>query len=58
MEGTDLVYRLRAPQTEKAAISPREHGDLRRRQGYTVAMMVEESGYRWLRAEKGRKGDK
>jgi CheY-like chemotaxis protein len=41
----DLVYRLRAPQTEKAAISlpAREHGDLRRRQGYTVAMMVEES---------------
>jgi len=41
----DLVYRLRLPQTEKAQISlpARQHGDLRRRQGYTAAMVVEES---------------
>jgi CheY-like chemotaxis protein len=41
----DLVYRLRLPPTAKANISiaAREHGDLRRRQGYTAAMVVEES---------------
>ena len=41
----DLIYRLRLPQVEKADISipARQHGDLRRRQGYTAAMMVEES---------------
>src|ERR1700674_2734693 len=41
----DLVYRLRLPPTAKATISiaAREHGDLRRRQGYTAAMVVEES---------------
>jgi CheY-like chemotaxis protein len=41
----DLIYRLRMPATEKAAFSfaAHEHGDLRRRQGYTAAMMVEES---------------
>jgi CheY-like chemotaxis protein len=41
----DLIYRLRLPQNEKAAISipARQHGDLRREQGYTVAMVVEES---------------
>jgi CheY-like chemotaxis protein len=41
----DLVYRLRLPQTEKAEISipARQHGELRRQQGYTAAMVVEES---------------
>jgi len=41
----DLVYRLRLPRTEKAEISipARRHGDLRRQQGYTAAMVVEES---------------
>lgn len=41
----DLIYRLRLPQEEKAAISipARQHGDLRRQQGYTAAMVVEES---------------
>ncbi|MFZ0297789.1 MAG: response regulator [Candidatus Sulfotelmatobacter sp.] len=41
----DLIYRLRLPQREKVEISiaAREHGDLRRRQGYTAAMVVEES---------------
>jgi len=41
----DLIYRLRVPPTEKADISipAREHGVLRRRQGYTAAMLVEES---------------
>jgi CheY-like chemotaxis protein len=41
----DLVYRLRFPPTSKANISiaAREHGDLRRKQGYTAAMVVEES---------------
>jgi len=36
---------LRLPATAKADISfpAREHGDLRRRQGYTAAMVVEES---------------
>ena len=41
----DLIYRLRLPQRESAAISlpARQHGDLRRQQGYTAAMVVEES---------------
>jgi CheY-like chemotaxis protein len=41
----DLIYRLRLPQTEKAAVSitARLHGGLRRQQGYTAAMVVEES---------------
>ena len=41
----DLIYRLRLPPTAKANISiaAREHGDLRRKQGYTAAMVVEES---------------
>jgi CheY-like chemotaxis protein len=42
---SDLIYRLRLPIATKAEISiaAREHGDLRRRQGYTAAMVVEES---------------
>jgi|SRR5579863_8728587 CheY-like chemotaxis protein len=41
----DLIYRLRLPQDEKATISitARQHGGLRRQQGYTAAMVVEES---------------
>ncbi len=41
----DLVNRLRLPPAAKASISiaAREHGDLRRKQGYTAAMVVEES---------------
>jgi CheY-like chemotaxis protein len=41
----ELIHRLRLPPTEKAnfSISARQHGDLRRRQGYSVAMVVEES---------------
>jgi CheY-like chemotaxis protein len=41
----DLVNRLRLPPTEKANISIAAcaHGDLRRNQGYTAAMMVKES---------------
>ena len=41
----DLIYRLRLPPTAKAAesTSARLHGDLRRKQGYTAAMVVEES---------------
>ncbi|MGC2260930.1 MAG: response regulator [Candidatus Sulfotelmatobacter sp.] len=41
----DLIYRLRLPHAGKAEISipARQHGDLRRRQGYTAAMVVEES---------------
>jgi CheY-like chemotaxis protein len=41
----DLICRLRLPRTEKADISipARQHGELRRRQGYTAAMVVEES---------------
>jgi len=41
----DLVNRLRLPPTAKAnvSIAAREHGDLRRKQGYTAAMVVEES---------------
>jgi DNA-binding response OmpR family regulator len=41
----DLVSRLRLPADAKSAVSraAREHGVLRRAQGYTVAMVVEES---------------
>jgi DNA-binding response OmpR family regulator len=41
----DLVNRLRLPPIEKAnvSIAAREHGEVRRRQGYTAAMVVEES---------------
>src|SRR5208283_4644058 len=41
----DLIYRLRLPQNQKATISvpARQHGDLRRQQGYSAAMVVEES---------------
>jgi CheY-like chemotaxis protein len=41
----DLIFRLRLPLTEKAdaSTSARQHGDLRRKQGYTAAMVVEES---------------
>jgi hypothetical protein len=41
----DLVRRLRLPATEKAltSIAAREHGVLRRMQGYGVAMLVTES---------------
>ncbi|MCU1299982.1 MAG: response regulator receiver protein [Candidatus Sulfotelmatobacter sp.] len=41
----DLIYRLRLPATAKAnfSIAAREHGKLRRKQGYTAAMLVEES---------------
>jgi len=41
----DLVYRLRVPRTAKSEISipARAHGILRRKQGYTAAMLVEES---------------
>lgn len=41
----DLIHRLRLPQTEKATISipARQHGDLRSQQGYSAAMLVEES---------------
>ncbi len=41
----DLVFRLRLAPTAKAdaSTSARQHGDLRRKQGYTAAMVVEES---------------
>src|SRR6202045_773286 len=41
----ELIHRLRLPPTSKANISipARQHGDLRRKQGYTPAMVVEES---------------
>ena len=41
----DLIYRLRLPDAAKATVSlpARAHGDLRRKQGYTAAMVVEES---------------
>jgi DNA-binding response OmpR family regulator len=41
----DLIYRLRMPATAKAtySLAAHEHGNLRRQQGYTAAMMVEES---------------
>ncbi len=42
---TDLIYRLRLPPTAKAnfSVAARRHGNLRRQQGYSAAMMVEES---------------
>lgn len=41
----DLIYRLRMPPTAKAnfSLAAHEHGNLRRSQGYSAAMMVEES---------------
>ena len=41
----DLIHRLRLPTIEKANISlvARQHGNLRHKQGYTAAMVVEES---------------
>jgi hypothetical protein len=41
-----VVTRLRADAKRKAPISTAasEHGDLRHKQGYTVAMVVDESG--------------
>jgi CheY-like chemotaxis protein len=41
----DLIERLRMPATPKATFSlaAHEHGNLRRQQGYTAAMMVEDS---------------
>jgi|HubBroStandDraft_6_1064221.scaffolds.fasta_scaffold00014_116 CheY-like chemotaxis protein len=41
----DLIYRLRLPRIAKAdfSIAARQHGTLRRKQGYTAAMIVEES---------------
>jgi len=41
----DLIFRLRLPPTGKGSVSipAREHGVLRREQGYTAAMVVEES---------------
>jgi CheY-like chemotaxis protein len=41
----DLIYRLGLPPGEKNLVSipAREHGDMRRKQGYTPAMVVEES---------------
>jgi CheY-like chemotaxis protein len=41
----DLIYRLRLPLPAKAVVSiaARQHGGLRRKQGYTAAMLVEES---------------
>jgi CheY-like chemotaxis protein len=41
----DLIYRLRMPATAKAnfSLAAHAHGNLRRQQGYTAAMMVEES---------------
>jgi CheY-like chemotaxis protein len=41
----DLICRLRLPAVKEASFSnaAREHGELRRRQGYTAAMVVEES---------------
>jgi DNA-binding response OmpR family regulator len=41
----DLIFRLRLPPTARAEASTaaRQHGDLRRKQGYTAAMVVEES---------------
>jgi CheY-like chemotaxis protein len=41
----DLICRLRLPTTAKAgaSICARQHGELRRGQGYTAAMVVEES---------------
>jgi CheY-like chemotaxis protein len=42
---SDLIWRLRLPPIARANISnaARQHGELRRKQGYTAAMLVEES---------------
>jgi CheY-like chemotaxis protein len=42
---SDLIYRLRLPPVARANISKaaHQHGELRRKQGYTAAMLVEES---------------
>jgi CheY-like chemotaxis protein len=41
----DLIFRLRIPPSARAvpSTSARQHGELRRKQGYTAAMVVEES---------------
>jgi hypothetical protein len=41
----DVIYRLRAPAgtTDPFSIAAREHGAMRRRQGYNAGMVVEES---------------
>lgn len=41
----DLIYRLRLPTRAQAnsSTAARQHGDLRRKQGYSAAMVVEES---------------
>ena len=41
----DLIHRFSMPATEQASfsIAAHQHGDLRRQQGYTAAMPVEES---------------
>jgi ActR/RegA family two-component response regulator len=41
----DLIFRLRLPPTAKGdpSTAARQHGNLRRKQGYTAAMVVEES---------------
>jgi CheY-like chemotaxis protein len=41
----DLIFRLRLPPTAKAdlSVAARRHGAMRRKQGYTAAMVVEES---------------
>ncbi len=42
----DLIYRLRVHPTTKFISTPaHQHGQLRRKQGYSVAMVVEESRY-------------
>jgi hypothetical protein len=38
----DLIYRLRLPKA-KTSVAAHEHEDLRRKQGHTAAMVVEES---------------
>ena len=42
---SDLIYRLRQPPIARAnvSIAACQHGELRRKQGYTAAMLVEES---------------
>jgi ActR/RegA family two-component response regulator len=42
---SDLIFRLRAPSGTKAcpSVAAHEHGNVRRKQGYTAAMMIEES---------------
>jgi CheY-like chemotaxis protein len=43
----DLIFRLRLPPTAKThlsvSVAARQHGEMRRKQGYTAAMVVEES---------------